>query len=313
MSDGSRVLHSSLIRLPGYPLFLAACFRVFGVQNYTAVGYLQIFFELVACLFLADFVRRIWNSRAGLNTLWIAAMCPFIAVYASAPMTESLTFDMICLALWSLERHVRSNRWSSWIVFTAAISAAATLRPDGALVAFALWPALLFSRKAYPLVPVPLFPALRKALLCGLLAILPFLAWGIRNWQVFHVFEPLAPRYANEPGELPHIGWQHWVKTWCLDFSCTSEVYWNAPDGPVSMSDLPASAFDSAEQRKATEALLTDYNVNQDLTPAIEDPSVANVAMDAAGPSGRHDPAPARRKSDHRPALVGVQHASRRD
>jgi hypothetical protein len=92
----------------------------------------------------------------------------------------------------------------------------------------------------------------------------------VRNWEVFHVFEPLAPRYANDPGELPHIGWQHWVKTWCLDFTCTSEVYWNAPDGPLAMEDLPARAFDSAEQRQTTAALLDDYNVNQDLTPAID-------------------------------------------
>ena len=276
MSDGSGVLHSSLIRLPGYPLFLALCFRVFGVQNYTAVGYFQIFLELAGCLLLADFVRHIRTPRAGLNTLWISAMCPFIAVYASAPMTESLTFDMICLALWSLERYLRSNpsngtkiqsnRWPWLLLFTAAVSAAATLRPDGALIAFALWPALIFSHGS-----APFTPTLSKAMLCGVLAVLPFGAWAVRNWQVFHVFEPLAPRYANEPGELPHIGWQHWVKTWCLDFSCTSEVYWNAPDGPVSMDDLPDSAFDSAEQKQATQALLADYNVNQDLTPAIDD------------------------------------------
>jgi hypothetical protein len=36
------------------------------------------------------------------------------------------------------------------------------------------------------------------------------------------------------------------------------------------MEDLPARAFDSAEQRQTTAALLDDYNVNQDLTPAID-------------------------------------------
>ena len=104
--DHSGVLHSTLIRLPGYPLFLAACFRVLGVENYDAVAYLQIPLELAACLLLADFVRRISTTRAGLNTLWLAAMCPFTAVYTSAPLTESLTFDAICLALWSLQRYL---------------------------------------------------------------------------------------------------------------------------------------------------------------------------------------------------------------
>jgi hypothetical protein len=31
----------TLIRLPGYPLFLAACFRVFGMEHYTAVMLVQ--------------------------------------------------------------------------------------------------------------------------------------------------------------------------------------------------------------------------------------------------------------------------------
>lgn len=281
ITDGSGVIHPSLIRLPGYPVFLAGCFRIFGIQNYTAVAYLQILLELTACLLLADFVRQIWSPRAGLNTLWIATMCPFIAVYASAPMTESLTFDMICLALWSLARLLGPYRqqatslarpsratWRWLLLFTFAISSAATLRPDGALLAFALWPALLFSRSSAN--KVPLGAALHRAILCGVLAILPFGAWAVRNWKVFHVFEPLAPRYANEPGESAYLGWQHWVKTWCLDFACTSEVYWNAPDGPVAFADLPERAFDSPQQRAETAALIADYNVDQLLSPAID-------------------------------------------
>jgi hypothetical protein len=77
ISDGSGVVHNTLIRLPGYPFFLAACFRIFGIANYNAIAYLQMAMELAACLLLADFVRRISTPRAGLNTLWLAAMCPF--------------------------------------------------------------------------------------------------------------------------------------------------------------------------------------------------------------------------------------------
>ena len=280
ISDGSGVVHNTLIRLPGYPFFLAACFRLFGVANYNAVAYLQIALEIAACLLLADFVRRISTARAGLNTLWLAAMCPFTAVYAGAPLTESPTFDMICLALWSLERYlsrkpssksgdVVKTGWLEWgwlLAFTLALSFAALLRPDGALLAFALWPALLFSRGAKR----PFGPAIRRALLCALISVLPFAAWAMRNWHTFHVFEPLAPRYAGDPGEDPHVGWQHWVKTWCLDFTCTSEVYWNVPDGPVAMDDLPGWAFDSPQQHEETFALMADYNRDQDLTPEID-------------------------------------------
>jgi Dolichyl-phosphate-mannose-protein mannosyltransferase len=267
ITDGSGVVHSTLIRLPGYPIFLAACFRVFGVANYHAVAYLQMVLELGACLLLADFVRRIRAPRAGLNTLWLAAMCPFTAVYASAPLTESLTLDMICLALWSLERYLLSGlRWRWLSAFTVAISAAAMFRPDGALLAFALWPALVLARPG----GIRFGRALRPALLCGLISILPFVAWSVRNEKAFHVFEPLAPRYAGDPGEDPHLGWQHWVKTWCLDFTCTSEIYWNVPDGAIVVDDLPGWAFDSAQQHEETWELFDEYNRDQEISPALD-------------------------------------------
>jgi len=100
--------------------------------------------------------------------------------------------------------------------------------------------------------------------------VLPFVPWAARNWSVFHVFEPLAPRYATDPGEATNPGWQHWIKTWCLDFTCTSEFYWNAPDGPLDAGALPARAFDSPAQREETLALLADYNGNQQITPEID-------------------------------------------
>lgn len=263
---GTDSTHLTLIRLPGYPFFLAACFRAFGMENYNAVGYFQIALELLSCLLLADFVRSNTSPRAGLNTLWLAAMCPFTAVYSGAPLTESPTFDAICLALWALDRYLKIRRLRYLLLFTFALSAAALLRPDGALLAFALWPALLFSRP----VTQPLLPALSKALLAGAVAVLPFGIWAVRNWHTFHVFEPLAPRYANNPGEDPHLGWQHWVKTWCLDFTCTYNVYWNVPDDTVDLNDLPSWAFDSPAQKAETEQIFAIYNRNPDMPPELD-------------------------------------------
>jgi hypothetical protein len=261
--DGSGVLHSTLIRLPGYPLFLAACFAVFGVANYTAIAWLQIALELFSCLLLADFTRRIWNERAGLNTLWLATLCPFTAVFTSAPLTESLTFDCIALALWSLHRYKTTASRSALALFTLAISSAALLRPDGALLAFALWPVLLVPFRAFK-------TRLKPALAVGILAILPFALWTARNASTFHVFEPLAPRYATDPGEDPHLGFQHWVKTWCLDFTCTYEIYWNVPDDQIDLASLPSWAWDSEAQRRQTAQLFSDYNRDPQLTPALD-------------------------------------------
>ncbi len=67
----------TLIRLPGYPMFLVACFRLFGVEHYTAVMYAQGVADLVTCLLVGALAGRLFGRRAGLAALWLAALCPF--------------------------------------------------------------------------------------------------------------------------------------------------------------------------------------------------------------------------------------------
>ena len=111
----------------------------------------------------------------------------------------------------------------------------------------------------------------RITLVCVLLALTPFALWTLRNWQTFHVFQPLAPRLANDPGEDTHPGWERWTKTWCLDFVSTYEIYWNVPNAPLDIAKLPSRAFDSPAQYAQTAALAADYNRNgYDLTPEID-------------------------------------------
>lgn len=268
ITDGSGVAHATLIRLPGYPIFLALCFRLFGVGNYTAVSYVQIAMELCSCLLLAAFVRRIANDQAALWTLWLAALCPFTASYAVAPLTETPTLFVIALALWALARFHARPGWTPALAFTFAVTFAALLRPDGALVGVALAPALLLGMRKLAIAPSKLRP---MAAACLVLALLPFAIWTVRNWRIFHVFEPLAPRYATDPGESTNPGWQRWMKTWCFDFVSTYDVYWNVPGSAFDLTKLPSRAFDSPSQYAETAALAAAYNENgQDLSPDLD-------------------------------------------
>ena len=265
-------LHTTLIRLPGYPFFLAACFRLFGIDNYGVVGWLQICLDLGGCLLLCDFVRGIANERAAQCTLWLSALCPFTAVYAGAALTEAPTLFVIALALWSLARFRSKPAWAAAMAFTFAVTFAALLRPDGALVGVTLAPALLAGfRKTSSSAAIPRDRMLRMTAACVVLAMLPFAAWTVRNWRAFHVIEPLAPRYATDPGEDTMPGFQRWMKTWCLDFVSTYNVYWHVAGEPVDMKDLPARAFDSRTQYDETAALFRAYEENgEDISPEID-------------------------------------------
>ncbi len=270
----------TLIRLPGFPLFLALCFKLFGMENYYSAAVVQIVLELAGCLLLAGFAARIAPPRlapaARHATLWLAALCPFTASYAVVPLTETLTLFMLALALWALARFCCHPTWPTALCFTLAVTAAALLRPDGALIAVALAPALLFplDHRNSSLIPTQKLPTqkfFRITLVCVLLALAPFAAWAARNWQAFHVFQPLAPRQANDPGENSYPGWERWTRTWCLDFVSTYQIYWNVPGGPLDVSQLPSRAFDSGAQYAETVALAADYNANgYDLTPAMD-------------------------------------------
>ena len=271
LSGGPNELSSTLIRLPGYPLFLAICFRLFGMENYAAAAWVQIALELGGCLLLADFARRIappaLKGGAAHATLWLAALCPFTAIYAANPLAEAPTLFALALALWSAARFTERPGWGDALAFTFAVTFAALLRPDGALAAVALVPALLVGLRGVP----ELRRVGRMALVCLLLALAPFAAWTWRNWRVFHVFEPLAPQSATDPGDPVYPGWERWVKTWCLDFVSTYNVYWNVPGNELEVKDLPERAFDSPEQYNETLALAEDYDRNGfALTPELD-------------------------------------------
>ncbi len=276
LTGGGGEMVSTLIRLPGYPLFLALCFKLFGIDNYFAAVCVQVGLDLLSCVLLAEFARRMVapaHSRcAALATLWLSCLCPFTASYTAFPLAESATVFALALAMWAMARFVDRPRWSNAVIFTLAVTLAALLRPDGVLAALAFTPAMLMAarrRNGGGAIPTRRLVSMTAA--CALLAMAPFAAWTARNWRVFHVFEPLAPRTATDPGEVATPGWERWVKTWCLDFVSTDEIYWNVPDGKLELSQLPSRAFDSPAQYQETAALANAYEENgEEISPQID-------------------------------------------
>ncbi len=267
-------IRPTLIRLPGYPLFLALCFVLFGTGNYLAVISVQVFVDLLGCALLGFAARRVFGARAGLACVWIAALCPFTANYPAAALTETLSIFCVVCGFWGFVRWMDDRcrlRWA-WVV-GAAGGGAALLRPDGVLLAAVLLPAMAWVayRRGRTQVAssdrrVWWGPFLASSLLVASLGL-----WAVRNWRVFHVFQPLAPKYANDPGESAPLGFARWYRTWGVGLGDTARVYWVYDGSVLSMEDLPARAFDSGAQRAETAGLIARYNEETSSTPAIED------------------------------------------
>lgn len=266
-------IRPTLIRLPGYPAFLAACFAVFGVGNFVPVMGVQVLVDLWTCCLLAALAARLMGRRAGLAVLGVGVLCPFTANYCAVPLTETLTIFCVALAFYSLERWsagVRAGRpWNRWLVAIAsALAYGMLLRPDEALVVLAVLPAMVWIgwRQSGGLARGS-GPGLAVAAMVAV----PFLLWGVRNWRVFHVVQPLAPRFANDPGEPNPYGFQRWYRTWAIDFKSTVDVYWNYDGSPVALGDLPERAFDNEAQRAETARLYRIYNDMGASTKPVDD------------------------------------------
>jgi hypothetical protein len=278
---GQLVIEPTLIRLPGYPLFLAAVFRLFGLDDYRAVLYIQVLADLLTCVLTAAIARRIFGIRAGLLVVWLAALCPFTANYTAVPLTETLVLLTIALALYALCRWVQAHGgWNRWVwIVAAGVACSILLRPEQGLLAAALIPPMLWFQlqlvpdraeiksprgiasesdlpNAHSRViayetndkPAPIAPAARLAhalpvLTVAVCVLLPLVPWTIRNWRTFHRFQPLAPRSATDPGEPPSPGFNHWYRTWAMDFTTTDTVYWNINGDRIDPADLPNRAF----------------------------------------------------------------------
>jgi hypothetical protein len=265
------VLKPTLIRLPGYPLFIAACFKTFGDGNYLSVLWVQVLVDLATCLLLAATAARIAGRRAGTWVLWLAVLCPFTANYAAVAVAECCSLFCLGLAFFALERWMTvwregaaGVRWAVLIGF--ALMAAVLLRPDQGLLAVAVVPAMLWVAvrgRAGVTGLVPPFVA-------SLIIALPLCLWAARNWRVFHVVQPLSPKYANDPGEeVPH-GFMRWYRTWAIGFPATVKVYWQYDGDLISMNDLPLRAFDSPEQQTETARIFARYNQEQASTPDVD-------------------------------------------
>jgi Dolichyl-phosphate-mannose-protein mannosyltransferase len=301
-------------RLPGYPAFLVAIFWLFGIGNFKAVLLTQMLLDLGTCLIVADLARRVVSERAARIAFALAALCPFLANYAAAALTETSEVFFTALALdcaaAALHRMEDVEAWAQfWAATGAAIAACMLLRPDGGILlaavvfyvavaapkgaldseARSLTAAAKAGTKNRPIIAAlkalrhPKSKRHRSVLVAGIIvvvfALAPLAPWTIRNLRTLHHFQPLAPRYATETDELAPRGFYRWVKTWIMDYASVEEIYWNVPGDKIDPEKLPSRALDSPAERDATLAVIADYNQSQNMTPEL-DVSFGKLAAD---------------------------------
>ncbi|HKZ00662.1 MAG TPA: glycosyltransferase family 39 protein [Pyrinomonadaceae bacterium] len=298
----------SLVRVPGYPLFLAGVYWLFGQANDNAVRIAQALLDTATCglLALLAFYWEPEGSRkraAAIAALALAAVCPFSAIYTATILTETPTILLAVLTCLSAVYAFRAATFKRSIVLwstTGVIAGIAVLfRPDSVLLAAAIAITLVgeitLGRNKEPADSeqrtgirsrLPRAAALGAVFAAGCFLVLA--PWTIRNERVFHLFQPLAPWHAKMPGEFVPNGYFAWLRTWIQDQRYIGPVLLKLGQAPIDVDEIPDTAFDSLEEKKQIEALFERYS-HPPLAPTEQRPTPEfkpDVPEEGDSPSG---------------------------
>jgi hypothetical protein len=298
----------TLIRLPGYPIFLAGIYSVFGHNNNTAVRLVNALIDTASCALVA-LLACYWepNERrkqsAAILALALAAVCPFTAIYVALILTEVPTIFFaitLCLLTTFAFRAATFKRSLWWWGATGLVAGIAVFfRPDCGLFAGSIGLTLvitwLLGRRTADEGGTRLRVVWRRApgvLVQGAVLSVAFLVvlvpWTVRNWHVFHLFQPLSPMHAEMPGEFVAHGYQAWLRTWVDDQRYINPMIWSMGDERIHLDDLPESAFDSLEEKARVGHLLHQYNHPAKAAASSPD---ENGPPDPAQPPAPNEPA----------------------
>lgn len=266
------------VRMPGYPALLAASHALFG-PGFQPVRVLQAVIDTLACL-LAGALAALIASHAGRRRafvagLWLSALCPFTANYAAAILAETpgafWNTGALALLLYGARRaHEQGalDRRAALALAGAGLAAGlgCYFRPEtplvllaGGLVLLGLW----WRPRDWPrLAGAGVALGLGLALALG--------PWAARNVLVLGRFEVLPPPAANLPGEMAPVGFNDWTQTWLTTNQQIYDFSFKVEDEPLLLEQLPASAYDSPEEKARVAGLFALHNADFTLTPELE-------------------------------------------
>lgn len=263
-------------RPPGYPLFVAAVEWLAGPAP-AALFLAQAILDVAACFLIAALAARLASQpaheRVWIAALWLAALCPFVANYTAVPLTEVLAVILTTLTLLLLVRAWQREELAGvqcdrlgWLAAGVAAGLATLVRPESPLLLAAAGAAIAVAcvrRRQW-------LRILRTGVWLAAGLLLPLLPWGIRNLATLGRLQLLASRYAEIPGDYVPRGFYDWTNTWLVRFRDVYLVPWKIDEQPISVDDLPASAFDSPVERERVAHLFDEYNDALTITPLVD-------------------------------------------
>jgi hypothetical protein len=268
------------IRMPGYPIFLETINLIFGGSQ-LPILLTQAILDLGTCVLTALLAALLapehLRNRVAIIALWLAATCPFVANYSAVALTEVmatlLTTGALFVLVWVYQREMKppnegdpGPRRLLWFLGGLIVGIGTLFRPEAPMLVATIG-LVLIARWFRPRNWRRLF---RAGILMSAGVLLPLLPWAARNWISLHEFQFLSARYVQTPEEFVPLGFLGWTHTWLTTYDEVDRVLYKLGIGPMSIDDMPSTAFDTPDERERVAKLLESQQETFEISPEAD-------------------------------------------
>lgn len=170
-------------RVPGYSLFLALVYKIFG-NHYFPVMLIQVFLNAAVCVFIFYITKRYFSLKFSYAISFAVAIYPFTAVFVPTIYAETLCIFLFSLGLFLFEKARASENLLLFSFSGITFGYCLLVRPGTALFPFFITIAYLFVanlRKIW-----------KYLLVFNFCVVLIWAPWVVRNYLVTGKFIPLT-------------------------------------------------------------------------------------------------------------------------
>jgi 4-amino-4-deoxy-L-arabinose transferase-like glycosyltransferase len=164
-------------RTPGYPLFIAGIYSLFGVKDWVVMLF-QAFLSVATIYLVYLIARSSFGELAGIISACLFSIDFTSILFSSLFMSETLYVFFLLLGVWLF---LKQN--TSWCVHTSALvfGLSSLIRPIGVYLFIPLLLFLWFKVKkgSYRL-------QFMQVVIFLVLFFLPILPWVVRNYKIYH-------------------------------------------------------------------------------------------------------------------------------
>lgn len=169
-------------RAPGYPLFIAAVYFLFGENNVTAVYIFQALLNVLTCLYIYKLSSRVFDKRAAFLSFVWSGLYVFYFYYMGFLLRETLIFFLIIVFFYYLYLTMTDEEKRSKNFWLFSASYIFLVHTDARYLFYLPFLLILFIRYR------PFFRGIKEYLLFLAAFVLMLVPWTVRNIAAYDGF-----------------------------------------------------------------------------------------------------------------------------